>query len=68
MVQETPIYADGTAAYVPQILWLYQPKEITPTTRYQFGKLHYMITNQQSTPREIFSEKGIASWAGRLNT
>nr|WP_208105179.1 RHS repeat-associated core domain-containing protein [Proteus sp. G2669] len=68
MVQETPLYADGTPAYDPQIQWLYQPNEITPTARYQSGKLHYVVTDHQGTPREIFSEKGIVSWAGRLNT
>ncbi|WP_414153767.1 RHS repeat-associated core domain-containing protein [Proteus alimentorum] len=68
MVQETPIYADGTPDYDPQIQWLYQPNEITPTARYQRGKLHYVVTDHQGTPREIFSEKGIVSWAGRLNT
>ncbi|MGO2105146.1 MAG: RHS repeat domain-containing protein [Proteus vulgaris] len=68
MVQETPIYADGTPAYDAQIQWLYQPNEITPTARYQRGKLHYVVTDHQGTPREIFSEKGIISWAGRLNT
>ncbi|QPB80497.1 hypothetical protein EHE21_14395 [Proteus sp. GOKU] len=68
MVQETPIYADGTPAYDSQIQWLYQPGEITPTARYQRGKLHYVVTDHQGTPREIFSEKGIVSWAGRLNT
>nr|WP_226894193.1 RHS repeat-associated core domain-containing protein [Proteus sp. FME41] len=68
MVQETSIYADGTPAYDAQIQWLYQPGEITPTARYQRGKLHYVVTDHQGTPREIFSEKGIVSWAGRLNT
>ncbi|MFB0773531.1 RHS repeat domain-containing protein [Proteus cibi] len=68
MVQETPIYADGTPAYDSQIQWLYQPNEITPTAHYQRGKLHYVVTDHQGTPREIFSEKGIVSWAGRLNT
>ncbi|WP_317988217.1 DUF6531 domain-containing protein [Proteus vulgaris] len=68
MVQETPIYADGTPAYDAQIQWLYQPGKITPTARYQRGKLHYVVTDHQGTPREIFSEKGIVSWAGRLNT
>ncbi|WP_231039848.1 RHS repeat-associated core domain-containing protein [Proteus alimentorum] len=30
--------------------------------------MHYVVTDHQGTPREIFSEKGIVSWAGRLNT
>ncbi len=42
--------------------------ERTPTARYQQGKLHYVVTDHQGTLREIFSEGGQASWAGRLNT
>ncbi len=68
LIEETPIYADGTLANAQQVQWLYQPGEITPTARYQQGKLHYVVTNHQGTPREIFSEGGQASWAGRLNT
>ncbi|MGG4610712.1 RHS repeat domain-containing protein, partial [Providencia sp. Me31A] len=68
MVEETPIYADGTPAYDSQIQWLYEPGAITPTARYQNGKLHYVVTDHQGTPREIFTEAGKASWAGRLNT
>ncbi|MDS0790466.1 hypothetical protein OSB94_20485 [Proteus vulgaris] len=52
MVQKTPIYADGTPAYDAQIQWLYQ---LTPTARYQRGKLHYVVTDHQGTPRKIFS-------------
>ncbi|WP_336431432.1 RHS repeat-associated core domain-containing protein [Providencia rettgeri] len=68
MVEETPIYADGTIAYDSQVQWLYEPGAITPTARYQNGKLHYVVTDHQGTPREIFTEAGKASWAGRLNT
>ncbi len=68
LIEETPIYADGTLAASQQIQWLYQPGEITPTERYQQGKLHYVVTDHQGTSREIFSEGGQASWAGRLNT
>ncbi|EMS1061981.1 hypothetical protein WKS79_000451 [Providencia stuartii] len=58
----------GTVACDADIQWLYQPGAITPTARYQKGQLHAMVTDHQGTPREIFTEKGIASWAGRLNT
>ncbi|WP_275427848.1 RHS repeat-associated core domain-containing protein [Proteus mirabilis] len=68
LIEETPIYADGTLAASQQVQWLYQPGEITPTARYQQGKLHYVVTDHQGTPREIFCEGGQASWAGRLNT
>ncbi|MGI3407607.1 RHS repeat domain-containing protein, partial [Providencia stuartii] len=55
-------------AYDAGIQWLYQPRAIAPTARYQNGKLHSIVTDHQGTPREIFTEKGIASCAGRLNT
>ncbi|EOD8960618.1 hypothetical protein ACJ5XU_004222 [Providencia stuartii] len=57
-----------TVAYNAGIQWLYQPGAITPTARYQKGQLHSMVTDHQGTPREIFTEKGIASWVGCLNT
>ncbi|WP_237584994.1 hypothetical protein [Proteus sp. G2609] len=31
LIEETPIYADGTLAVSQKIQWLYQPGEITPT-------------------------------------
>ncbi|WP_233445753.1 RHS repeat domain-containing protein [Providencia stuartii] len=68
MVEETPVYADGTIAYDAGIQWVYQPGAITPAARYQRGKLHYVVTDHQGTPREMFTENGVASWAGRLNT
>ena len=58
MVEEAPVYADGTVAYDAGIQWLYQPGAITPTARYQKGKLHSMVTDYQDTPREIFTKKG----------
>ncbi|WP_369427118.1 RHS repeat-associated core domain-containing protein [Providencia sp. PROV236] len=68
MVEETPVYADGTIAYDAGIQWVYQPGAITPAARYQRGKLHYVVADHQGTPREMFTENGVASWAGRLNT
>ncbi|MEX9783553.1 RHS repeat domain-containing protein [Providencia manganoxydans] len=68
MVEETPVYADGTIAYDAGIQWVYQPGAITPAARYQRGKLHYVVIDHQGTPREMFTENGVASWAGRLNT
>ncbi|SUC46341.1 Uncharacterized conserved protein [Providencia stuartii] len=61
-------YGKGTPAYDSQVQWLYEPGAIIPTARYQKGQLHAMVTDHQGTPREIFTEKGIANWAGRLNT
>ncbi|OHT23049.1 hypothetical protein A3Q29_21580 [Providencia stuartii] len=58
----------GTIAYDAGIQWVYQPGAITPAARYQRGKLHYVVTDHQGTPREMFTENGVASWAGRLNT
>lgn len=35
MIAETPVYADGTAAYDESIHWLYAPGSLTPVARYQ---------------------------------
>lgn len=68
MVEETPVYADGTIAYEASIQWLYQPGAITPAARYQHGTLHYVVADHQGTPREMFTEAGMAIWGGRLHT
>nr|WP_269205454.1 RHS repeat domain-containing protein [Providencia stuartii] len=61
MVEEAPVYADGTVAYDAGIQWLYQPGAITPTSRYQKGQLHAMVTDHQGTSREMFTDTGMTS-------
>ncbi|WP_187654601.1 RHS repeat-associated core domain-containing protein, partial [Xenorhabdus sp. PB62.4] len=68
LVEETPIYADGTPAYDRSICWLYKPRALTPSARYEKGKLHYIVSDHQRTPREILSESGKLVWASRLTT
>ncbi|WP_426577410.1 RHS repeat-associated core domain-containing protein [Xenorhabdus stockiae] len=68
MVEEVPLYADGTPAYERSICWLYQPGVLTPSARYEKGKLHYIVSDHQGTPREILSENGKLVWASRLRT
>ncbi|MBD2812438.1 RHS domain-containing protein, partial [Xenorhabdus sp. Vera] len=68
LVEETPLYADGTPAYDHSICWLYQPGAFTPSARYEKGKLHYIVSDHQGTPREILSESGKLVWANRLTT
>ncbi|EOD2823375.1 TPA: hypothetical protein U2K68_003850 [Providencia stuartii] len=51
----------GTVACDAEIQWLYQPASITPTARYQKGKLHSMVTDHQGTSREMFTDTGMTS-------
>ncbi|CDH03400.1 RHS repeat-associated core domain-containing protein [Xenorhabdus bovienii] len=68
LVEETPLYADGTPAHDRSIRWLYEPGAFTPSARYEKGKLHYIVSDHQGTPREILSEAGKLVWASRLTT
>ncbi|MCP9268481.1 DUF6531 domain-containing protein [Xenorhabdus sp. XENO-1] len=68
LVEETPLYADGTPAHDHSIRWLYAPGAFTPSARYEKGKLHYIVSDHQGTPREILSEAGKLVWASRLTT
>ncbi|WP_387555553.1 RHS repeat domain-containing protein, partial [Photorhabdus sp. RM126S] len=35
LIEETPVYADGTVDYEQSIHWLYEPGALTPSARYQ---------------------------------
>ncbi len=68
LIEETPVYADGTVGYEHSIHWLYEPGKLTPSARYEQGQLHYVVSDHQGTPREILTEAGKLAWAGRLFT
>ncbi|WMV72369.1 RHS repeat-associated core domain-containing protein [Xenorhabdus griffiniae] len=68
LIEETPIYADGTPAEDQRIRWLYEPGSLTPSARFERGKLHYIVSDHQGTPREMLNEEGILVWAQRLTT
>ncbi|CNH96732.1 YD repeat-containing protein [Yersinia aldovae] len=68
LIEEVPIYSDGTAAYEQSIHWLYAPGALTPTARYENGKLHYVVADHLGTPRELLNEQGKVVWANRLST
>nr|WP_306309307.1 RHS repeat-associated core domain-containing protein [Xenorhabdus anantnagensis] len=68
LIEETPIYADGTPAGDHSVRWLYAPGTLTPWARYERGKLHYTVSDHQGTVREILNEAGQLIWAGRLST
>ncbi|ETS31022.1 Rhs family protein [Photorhabdus khanii NC19] len=68
LIEETPVYADGTVGYEHSIHWLYEPRKLTPSARYEQGQLHYVVSDHQGTPREICTEEGKVAWAGRLFT
>ncbi|WP_196244425.1 RHS repeat-associated core domain-containing protein, partial [Xenorhabdus bovienii] len=48
--------------------WLYEPGSLTPSARFEKGKLHYIVSDHQGTPREMLSEEGVLVWAQRLTT
>nr|WP_239002337.1 RHS domain-containing protein [Photorhabdus khanii] len=68
LIEETPVYADGTVGYEHSIHWLYEPRKLTPSARYEQGQLYYVVSDHQGTPREICTEEGKVAWAGRLFT
>ncbi|KMJ45893.1 hypothetical protein AB204_06805, partial [Xenorhabdus khoisanae] len=68
LIEETPIYADGTPAEGQRIRWLYEPGTLTPLARFEKGKLHYIVSDHQGTPREMLNEEGQLIWAQRLRT
>ncbi|TDB42698.1 RHS repeat domain-containing protein, partial [Photorhabdus khanii] len=68
LIEETPVYADGTVGYEQSIHWLYEPGKLTPSARYEQGQLHYVVSDHQGTVREICTEAGKVAWAGRLFT
>lgn len=68
LIEEAPIYADGTVAYDQSIHWLYTPGALTPVARYEQGKLHYVVADHLGTPRELLNEQGKMVWADRLST
>ncbi|MDC9598588.1 RHS repeat-associated core domain-containing protein [Xenorhabdus anantnagensis] len=68
LIEETPVYADGTPAEGQRIRWLYEPGSLTPSARVEKDKLHYIVSDHQGTPREMLSEEGVLVWAQRLTT
>ncbi|CDG16662.1 protein of unknown function [Xenorhabdus doucetiae] len=68
LIEETPIYADGTPVDDQRVRWLYEPGALTPSARFEKGKLHYIVSDHQGTVREMLSEEGVLVWAQRLKT
>ncbi|MBC8955044.1 RHS family protein [Xenorhabdus sp. PB62.4] len=68
LIEETPLYADGSPAERQRIRWLYEPGALTPSARFEYGKLHYIVNDHQGTPREMLDEEGGLVWAQRLTT
>ncbi len=68
LIEETPVYADGTVGYEQSIHWLYEPGALTSSARYEKGQLYYVVSDHQGTVREILTEDGELIWAGRLLT
>ncbi|WP_407078592.1 RHS repeat domain-containing protein [Xenorhabdus bovienii] len=68
LIEETPIYADGTPVEDQRVRWLYESGSLTPSARFEKGKLHYIVSDHQGTPREMLSEEGVLVWAQWLTT
>ncbi|MCC8367009.1 RHS repeat protein [Xenorhabdus sp. PB61.4] len=68
LIEETLIYSDGTPVENQRIRWLYEPGSLTPSARFEKGKLHYIVSDHQGTPREMLNEQGVLIWAQRLKT
>ncbi|CDG95453.1 Complete genome; segment 11/17 [Xenorhabdus bovienii str. puntauvense] len=68
LIEETPVYADGTLAFDQRVRWLYEPGALIPSARYEKGKLHYLVSDHQGTVRELLNEQGVLVWAQRLTT
>ncbi|WP_323860155.1 RHS repeat-associated core domain-containing protein [Xenorhabdus szentirmaii] len=68
LIEEVPIYADGTPVEDQRVRWLYEPGALTPSARFEKDKLHYIVSDHQGTPREMLSEEGVLVWAQRLTT
>ncbi|WP_211353898.1 RHS repeat domain-containing protein, partial [Xenorhabdus doucetiae] len=68
LIEETPVYADGSLALDSRVHWLYEPGALTPSARVEKGKLHYIVSDHQGTVREMLNENGTLVWAQRLKT
>jgi RHS repeat-associated protein len=68
LIEETPVYADGTPVYEESIHWLYEPGALTPVARSEKGRLHYLVSDHMGTPRELLTEQGDVAWSNRLST
>lgn len=59
IVAEAPIYADGTIAWDRAESWIYEPGTHRPLARLGVdGDVHYVVTDQAGTPRELITEDG----------
>ena len=66
LVEEVPLYADGTPVYDAAIQWLYKGDELEPFARYEKGQLHYVVCDQIGTPRELFDERSNLKYQRRV--
>lgn len=70
IVAEAPVYADGTIAWDHAENWIYEPGSPRPLARLGVnGAIHYVVTDQAGTPRELISEDGSEiSWSAQHRT
>lgn len=70
LIAEAPVYADGTIAWDKARSWIYEPGTFKPLAQLGAnGDLHYVVTDQAGTPRELISEDGgKVAWAAGFRT
>ncbi len=70
LIAEAPVYADGTVAWDQARNWIYEPGTFKPLAQLGAnGGLHYVVTDQAGTPRELISEDGSkVVWAAQFQT
>ena len=67
LIQEAPVYADGTVAWDQAETWHYEANSFRPIAKEQNGKLFYIVTDHLGTPREMLDEAGIPVWRAKFS-
>ncbi|PID44178.1 MAG: hypothetical protein CSB47_11605 [Proteobacteria bacterium] len=69
MVEEVPVYADGTPAWEQATTWHYQPDSFVPLAKqtHEDEQLYYIVTDHLGTPREMVQEDGTPVWRQRYS-
>lgn len=66
LIQEAPLYADGTVAWNQADEWIYNPDNFSPIAKLtQNDELFYVVNDHLGTPKELLTEDGKhIAWAG----
>jgi len=72
LIEEAPIYADGSIGYQQATHWYYKDSEFTPSVQVSHNngtrRLHHVISDHLGTPREMMDEQGDIVWRRKHST